>query len=219
MQPNFIDRMFRFTIQNRTNIIFIYKVISVSLLGVFFWAWFDPGLYVWGILAGKIALIVYAFTVIPGIGRRFKLRHKLLSILMMFRRYNGILMFILISLHFWIVRGLFYIHNGIAQWPPVFQLYGIVALFLTFFMFVTSNDLSIKLLKKGWHWLHKLTYVVIWLIAFHVSLQGIDIWAVFIDTVLLIQTASLIFRYFNPPQAAKVVVPQQTPPADSHGGV
>jgi len=103
-----IDRLFSTVIRNRTTVIkgfylFYLLLAAVLILGTYaiinrttnqpFYVRLTPTL-------GRAALIVYILTVIPGITRRFDIKHKLISILMIFRRYIGILMYILGFTHY-----------------------------------------------------------------------------------------------------------------------
>jgi DMSO/TMAO reductase YedYZ heme-binding membrane subunit len=144
--------------------------------------------------AGDFGLISYILTAIPGMARRFGIKHKLISILMIYRRYAGITMFLAVFCHYVILRGAILLRNGLPKMiPPTFEIMGTVALFLTFFLFLTSNDYSVVHLKKWWNTIHKLTYIIIWFVALHLLLQKVSIWSLLIGLTVILQVSSYFY--------------------------
>jgi DMSO/TMAO reductase YedYZ heme-binding membrane subunit len=143
---------------------------------------------------GEMGILVYILTTIPGITKRFHIRSPLIQILMMFRRYLGILMFTLITIHFMILRGvgLFFQGTKLSHFL-VFEIVGLTAYILLLSLFLTSNDWSIKRLGIWWDRLHQLTYIVVWLIFLHVALQRFDIWALLIGVTAIAQASSHVY--------------------------
>ena len=71
--------------------------------------------------------------------------------------------------------------HGVPQNVPAYQPLGLLALFLCLPLAITSNRFSVKKLGKFWQVLHYLVYPVMFLLAFHTSLQGKDFQAFGID--------------------------------------
>jgi len=201
---SYVDRLFRFAVQHREHIIIFFKLLySVELAilttSVYLGLTNNPSfMYVVSIgrRAGDMALLAYIATVIPGIGRRFHYRHKLISLLMIFRRYTGIAMFFFAFIHGVVERGIGYLNFGLPNvLPPLFELFGIGAFSLLIPLVITSNDRSVQYLKKTWDRIHRLTYVIIWFAAFHIILQGVSFWALLIGVTLTLQVASWINKF------------------------
>lgn len=201
-QNTFIDNLFRQAIKNRSRIIFVYKLFYAILLALVVFGGISAyrvdenylTMYVWAVRAGQTGLVFYILTVIPGICRRFGIKHKLISLLMIFRRYNGIAIFLCILTHFMVLRGAGYIRRGSINFHmPLFELLGLTAFVLTTFLFLTSNDFSVQLFKAGWNKIHKLTYVIIWFIALHLLLQPISIWSISISVTVVLQLTSYFY--------------------------
>jgi hypothetical protein len=139
---------------------------------------------------GILAVGVFILTVLPGIIRRFKIKGILgqLQNLLMFNRARlGVLMFVIATSHYLLTFLVPSIRIGIIP-PPIltFELFGIMALFGSFPLFLTSNNFSKKLLKRNWGRLHAVVYILIWFIFLHVALVIQN------DTTKLIVSFSLL---------------------------
>jgi methionine sulfoxide reductase heme-binding subunit len=197
-----MDTWYLWVVQHRNRI--VGALVGLNCLLVVLWylafqaivmdsgnpAWF----YANAKLFGQIALVLYVLTAIPGIMRRFGKFTKPVSLLMMFRRYIGIAMYLFVLLHGSVER-LFSIMKGAPApvTPVIFELFGTVASMLLIWMFLTSNDKSVNTLGKWWHRIHNLTYIVVWLIFVHVALQGLSIWTVLIGITSIAQLTSHIY--------------------------
>lgn len=198
-----MDKIFAIATQNRQRIIDTFKVFYLVLVTVLFfggWQIFKGGesAAFWYRLAptmGQAGLVAYILTTIPGTARRFRIQHKLLAILMMYRRYVGISMYLLVSVHYFFNYGIASLVTRIAGIIPefFFMQMGLIAYVLTFFMFVTSNDFSTRRLGAWWGKIHRLTYIIIWFIVLHVALQRISVWSVAIIATALLQGASFLY--------------------------
>lgn len=217
MNPSIFDRLFILSVKNRSRIIFYFKIFYLFLLTWLFLAIrstysFDAHAlfyYTAAISCGQVGIVVYMLTTIPGITRRFGISHRLIQILMMFRRYIGITMFLLVSIHFFVVKGVDIFFKGIIQIPPpLFQIASSFAYIMLFFMFVTSNDFSTKRLGSWWQKIHNLTYIIVWLIFIHVALQRLSIWTVLIGLTAIAQISSHL--YFNYKKRQLLTVPTVT---------
>lgn len=145
-----------------------------------------------GLILGKISLLIFILAVIPGIFRRFNLNHQFLTILILFRRHLGILAFLTAQSHYFLVYFAFnYAKLELLPSPNIVT--GLVSLFLTFPLFITSNDWSVKKLGVWWKRLHKIIYLILWTIFLHVVLQRWSIWSIFIGIIALLEVISLVY--------------------------
>src|SRR3989344_5117925 len=148
----FVNTLFSKTIKNRERVIIGFKFfycIQLVLLLTGFWSIYTLNNYAdifvtIGLKAGDLAVLTYCVTLIPGIARRFSVKHKLLSLLMIFRRYFGISMFLFVAIHFFMIRGAGFIRNGFSAQFALFELAGITAGLLLIPLFITSNDMSVQ---------------------------------------------------------------------------
>lgn len=203
MWKSLTEAVFSFSVSKRKIILWFFLILYAFLTIIIIFALrtaITGGnylfLYPQAILSGKISLVVFCLVMIPGIARRFGIRNKLVFPLMMYRRYLGISMFLLAMFHATVVRFASFVEEGLPfknlLW---FEISGLTALFLLSFMFVTSNDFSVKHLGFWWHRLHKLIYIIMWLILFHVGLQRVSVWSILLGVTVLIQSVSLIYAF------------------------
>lgn len=193
-----VDNVFVTVTQNRQRVINAFKIFYLLLVSILFiggWSIYsgDDNALFWyrfGAPMGKAGIVVYILTTIPGIARRFRIQHKLIALLMIFRRYVGISMYLLVTIHYFFLVGIATWFQHLLIPPSAFQAAGFVAYVLTFFLFATSNDFSTKRLGIWWDKIHKLTYVIMWFILAHVALQRVSIWSVLIGLTAVLQVAS-----------------------------
>src|SRR3990167_9881771 len=154
--------------------------------------------YEGGKKSGDLALLMLGIIVLPGILGRFGIEIRITRIITLFRRQLGITTFFLGFLHFSVVRGLQYLSGNIPFKPPfaLFELMGSFSLFLMFFIFLTSNNWSIKKLGKFWKVLHRVVYIILWLLVLHVGLQKISVWTIYIFVFALLEIVSWIRNLF-----------------------
>ena len=163
----------------------------------------DQSFYTIGVFFGRTALTLLGIVVLPGILGRFAIEIKITRIITLFRRQLGILVFVLAFSHYQLVRGISIYTGQIPLMPrPVFEVLGTSALFLVFFMFLTSNNFSQKKLGKNWKRLHRVVYLILWLLVLHTGLQRISIWSVFILTFAILEVASLAYYYLLRPKTS-----------------
>ena len=173
--------------------ILVYGGKSVYYLDAKYSFFYSLALILW-----KIAVINFSVVLIPGIFKRFRLRHKTVSLLMIFRRYIGISMFLFALIHASFIRLIPVISRmEFVFLRPAFELAGLSALFLLFLLFTTSNYLSQRILKIWWYRLHKLIYLIMWLILFHLGLQRISIWTLISAITVFVMIASFIYQYLS----------------------
>jgi len=206
MNPGIFDQLFTFAVKKRPLIILIFQMIYIFLFILILLSGYaiyfeKPAATAFLLSArtfGQLALITYIVTTIPGICRRFGLQHRLIQILMIFRRYFGILMYLLAVTHYLLMRGFQSIFAALPLIPEqLFTVFGFTALVLLTAMVLTSNDFLHGYLGKWWQRIHNLTYVIIFLIFLHVALQRISIWAVLIGINALLQLVSHIYYFLR----------------------
>ncbi|MDF5719496.1 MAG: iron reductase [Rhizonema sp. PD37] len=119
---------------------------------------------------GFLALIVYMMTIAPSISRIVfpKTRsNKTLVWLLKKRRYIGITSYVLASNHALIMV----IQKNINLLTPstyIHYFLGISMFFIMTLLALTSNNVSVKSLKKNWVKLHQLTYLIIFILPWHI---------------------------------------------------
>ncbi len=142
---------------------------------------------------GTVAAIMLAVTLTPGIIGRFRIFPNLRVVMMLFRRHFGILTYLCIVAHsvflYWMPSFL----RGFRS-LQLFQAMGITALVLATPLFLTSNDVSVRLLKQWWNRIHKLVYIVLFFAALHTFLVDSKMGFVLIGIVVL-EVVSYLVQY------------------------
>lgn len=149
---------------------------------------------------GTIALVLFVITLIPSIIQRFGLAKQfsfIIKLILPIRRQVGILMFVSAFTHYLGVKVIPSIQYKLPVFLPLYQAFGLLALGLTFLMFITSNNWATRKLKSNWKRLHRVTYIIGWLIFGHVILQGISWQSITIGVVMVLEVASLIKAKVN----------------------
>jgi sulfoxide reductase heme-binding subunit YedZ len=155
---------------------------------------------------GTLALILFIITLIPSMIRRFGLSKEfslLIKLTLPVRRQFGILMFMAAFTHYLAMKVIPVLQFKLPPSLPVYQAFGLAALILTLPLFLTSNNWATRKLKSNWKRLHRLTYVIGWLIFGHVLLGGlkseseISLQAIVIGVVMVLEVASLIKARVN----------------------
>lgn len=194
------DKIFAYIVPRKERVIAGFKAVYFLICVFAFFAarsiYYADGnaafFYALGVNSGRMGLICYIITLIPGMMGRYGVRNKLLSLLNIFRRYIGILMYIFAVTHFLLVRAVFSISTGIFIPLVLFELFGAAALTLLFFLFITSNDFSVTRLGKWWRWTHKLTYPAMGFIFLHAALQRVSIWSLAMGVIIVLEVGSVV---------------------------
>ncbi len=202
-----------FATANRTTIIRIFQIFYGFVL---LWLGFVvsvnvtnsklfPFTYEVGTTAGTVAVCAFFIVTIPGILGRFKIKHPLITIGIMFRRHTGLSTFFIALLHASSVHIIPSLVNG--EFPvtlsPSYILFGSVALTALSLLALTSNNFSVQKIGKNWKRLHKVVYVIFWLLFLHVGLQSEYKTAAAIGIVGVLEIASLLYDW----QQKKTVLP------------
>lgn len=121
-------------------------------------------------LLGTLALTSYVITLAPTTIRivfPIVKKSKLIIFSLKYRRQIGVIAFIFALIHGW----LFFIKRRIdlsdfsTYW---IYIQGISTLIIFTLLAITSNDWSVKKLKKNWKRLHQLTYLAMFLLIWHI---------------------------------------------------
>ncbi|HUD18963.1 MAG TPA: ferric reductase-like transmembrane domain-containing protein [Patescibacteria group bacterium] len=197
----FINALFRFVVAWRNTIVRLFQIFYVLQLVFLYFEYrvfvllqgnYDL-FYSLGKKCAEAAIICFILTTIPGMARRYGISHKFISILMMFRRYIGIASFMFVINHLSAVWLFSSIGMGGFFLPTRgFEVFGLIAAVLLFFLFITSNDFSVKWLGDWWNKIHALTYVTMWIITLHVMFQGRLAWSALIGAASIAELASFI---------------------------
>lgn len=190
-----------FTVQRR-NIINIFKLFYLLLVifvitAQMFFRNNNSVLFIYevGTVFGKLSLLAYVLTLLPGIGERLGLGNKALSILRIYRRYIGILVFFLSIVHIYLVKV--YFASSLKDFFPqgTFEIMGMISFVIISLLTSISNNISMSRLKIWWYRIQRLTYATIFFVFFHVALVKVSIWSLLMGLVLLIEIASFIAVY------------------------
>lgn len=154
-------------------------------------------IYSLGSKLGTFSLICYLITLVPGILARLhwlpEITQPVGSMLMVFRRHFGILMFISAFVHMSFTTTLpQLVFNNFEISQITLQTYhivGIVGWWILFPLWLTSNDVSVKKLGLWWKRVHLLTYAALFFIFLHVALQ-LESWAVVLAGVMVVEIIS-----------------------------
>ena len=150
---------------------------------------------------GTLSLILFIITLIPSMIRRFGLAKEfslLIKLTLPVRRQFGILMFMTAFTHYLAMKVIPTLQFKLPPYLPIYQAFGLAAIILSLALFITSNNWSTRKLKSNWKKLHRLTYVIGWLIFGHVLLGGlksegeISLQAIIIGVIMVLEIASLI---------------------------
>lgn len=215
MNPSLFDPLFKFSVVNRSRIISYFKILYFFLFLFLLIGGYSIytvnkqyiTFYSWGITWGRTAILLYIVTTIPGITKRFGFQHRLIQIIMLFRRYIGITVFTLGFTHYMFMRGIGVFFKGTLDVIPAlwFERFASIALLLLLCMFLTSNDISTKKLGTWWGRIHTVTYIIVWLLFLHTFLQRVSIYSVLIGITAVLQVFSHIFAYQRTRKAAAAV--------------
>ncbi|MEO0373413.1 MAG: ferric reductase-like transmembrane domain-containing protein [Cyanobacteria bacterium P01_A01_bin.17] len=119
---------------------------------------------------GFLALVSYVITLMPSIARVVfpKSKKSLLpKFLLKKRRLIGVLAFLFAFLHGWLLIHKRHIDFVDLKTSWVYSQ-GIATMVIFTLLAATSNDWSVKALKKNWKQLHRLTYIAMFLLTWHV---------------------------------------------------
>lgn len=177
-----------------------FVVMGIGTRSLYLYDSWSFAFYEIGVMAGKASLLLYILTVLPGVARRLRWKQKIFALLMVFRRYIGILMFVAAFMHYWFVQGVeFFIHGNLPNTIPLFLVAGFIAFYIAVPLGLTSNDFSVNKLGLWWNRIHSLTYILMWAIFAHVALQRLSIWTVLMGVTTALQLAAFAKKRMKKP--------------------
>ncbi len=180
-----------------------YLVIVVSSAFGTYLFYKSPDLSIWltaiGKKFGQVAIMLLGAIVLPGILGRFRIEIKITRLITLFRRQLGITVFLLAFAHYYFLRLLPSIENRVLPYKnlAVFEIFGLAAFSIFFFMFLTSNNWSMRVLGRWWKYLHRFIYVALWLLVLHTGIRKISTLTLFIGIFAALEIISWIYYFFN----------------------
>jgi DMSO/TMAO reductase YedYZ heme-binding membrane subunit len=202
MLNNFCQSLSQLFLKYKKVILFFYKaLVFLGVLTVFLTWLITPLNPFWrdlGELSGSASAVLLFISLLPGMMKRFGVTGCLQSaqvVLMSYRRYTGIAMYLTATSHYLWIKFLPAVTIGISPFAAnTFELMGTVALMIALPLLLTSNDQSIKLFKKNWHRLQKLSYLVLFFVNLHLWLLGdIESTALLMTMTLFLEMASYLW--------------------------
>lgn len=185
MEPYYIkisSWMQQYAIKHKATIIRIFLLLEIALI-LFIAAIvvvaitqtpFPLVLYEVGKKLGTVSAGLLCLVVLPGIFKRLRWFQTIRIMLTLFRRHLGILMYwtaLAHGLSMFNVLVLLIFAYGYSWSKPfpfdLFIVFGFLATTLALPLLITSNDFSVRLLKRWWNVLHKLVYLVLLFGALH----------------------------------------------------
>jgi DMSO/TMAO reductase YedYZ heme-binding membrane subunit len=173
--------------------------LILAIIGFSFWAIFTPmgipQIRQYGRYLGIISAILFCFTITPGLVRRSNINFlgQIPSHLLYARAQLGLSMFFSGLGHYALIAIIPAIRTGRQPNFQPFYIFGLMALFLSLWLALTSNQFSKKILKKHWKTLHSLVYVIVWMIFLHVALIDFSPLSILLGFFAIAETLSLIF--------------------------
>lgn len=175
-------------------------------------------------ILGLLALLCYIATLLPSLLKAVFPAikgNKTLMWFLKYRRHLGVSAFCLGANH-----GVLIIierHLNLLDWHTYIHYFqGIITLAIFTLMAFTSNDESVKTLKKNWKKLHRLTYLVIFILPWHILDKMSGHWTYLTPLAVLLTLGILILfmrrkwlEIFEPKLAPKLnqPAPQRNSPA------
>jgi methionine sulfoxide reductase heme-binding subunit len=135
-----------------------------------------------------ISVFFYTFTLLPSLlrlGPKAIDRTKFIKWCLRHRRNNGLIAWLFGFLH-----GTYIVWNrGLNLFEPstaIVYTQGIVLITIFTLLAITSNQWSIKKLKKNWKRLHRLTYLALLVLFWHVFDKMSGDWSIFTALILVV---------------------------------
>ncbi|KST65163.1 ferric reductase-like transmembrane domain-containing protein [Mastigocoleus testarum] len=146
---------------------------------------------------GFLALFTYITTLLPTILKIIFPRIQKIEIhqfLCKYRRFIGILTFFFALGHGFLMiqKRNFDVFDTKTYW---IYLQGIVTLIIFTLLAITSNNWSVRRLKKNWKKLHRLTYLAIFILIWHILDKMSGKWT-YLTPIGIVAIAGTIFLFF-----------------------
>ena len=181
----------------RKQVVFFIAIILASYFtSLFIWIAFNPAPL--ANTLGFLALSTYGATVTPSIARVVfpaTKQSKKIVWLLKYRRYMGVAAF-----SFGLNHGvLLIIERRLDLMDPetyIHYFQGCTMLVIFTLLAITSNDQTVKLLKKNWKRLHQLTYLAVFLLPWHILDKMSGHWSRLTPLAVMISsTVAILFIY------------------------
>jgi sulfoxide reductase heme-binding subunit YedZ len=220
MQQHLINLQ-KFLIQNKSIITNTFLLIELLILGNavvigFFLAQQRLDLidvYDLGKWFGLMALVWYTLSLLPGMITRFRWQPTMLigTMLMLFRRHVGIMMFLSALSHYLFTTIYYFTFSGITPFLAPGPTAGWIAFLTAIPLWVTSNSFAERKLGKWWKRIHRLTYVILLLVFAHLFLVMTK-WAWLGGAVLVLEVLSWAVAWRRQRQSTARPVASSTVP-------
>ncbi len=180
-----INYICNFLIKYHQKFIYLFFVLYFFIFIIIVSSFYLPIISRFSKLFGQLSLLTYIITLVPGMALRFGLNYPIFTVLRLYRRHFGISMFLFALTHM-VLSGLIF--------STSFRIVvSTIALIILFFLFITSNNISQKMLSKNWFLLQKLTYVTMFLIFIHVALLDFGALSLLFLAVIILQIISFLY--------------------------
>lgn len=142
-------------------------------------------------ILGFLSLLSYIATLLPSIGKVIfpsTRKNKVLIWLLKYRRHIGVIAFCLGLNHgvLLIIRR----NIDLLNWQTYIEYFqGFATLLIFTFLAFTSHDQAVKNLKKNWKKIHQLTYLVIFILPWHILDKMSGHWTYITPIAVLFSTA------------------------------
>ena len=161
--------------QKKIKFLFLLSYISVVIiyiLGILSYGKIDGVQKIFdevGEKFGQLSIALLATTLLPGMLKRLGILKKLSSILILFRRQMGVLVFFTAVAHMGYMFSIPHIASGTNLLPDLFKYHqiGLAAITIFFLLWITSNDFSMKFLGKWWKYIQRLSYLAVIFLILH----------------------------------------------------
>lgn len=194
----------RFVLTNKSLILRLFSIAEIGVtlfylvgLWLFFtqpaWQFTAYGL---GRSFGRIALIFYLASLTPGMMQRLRFFPQWATLPMLFRRQLGVMAFLCAWFHGSFTTGVFVIQSGSLAFLNQSQMMGAIALSAFFPLWLTSNDVSKRVLGPKWKLLHKLTYIALLFVLLHLVLMRSS-WSLIAGVALVLEVSSWLVLWLR----------------------
>jgi DMSO/TMAO reductase YedYZ heme-binding membrane subunit len=149
-------------------------------------------------ISGELAAILFAITLIPGSLQRLKFLKPVYAVLIYYRRQIGILFYVVACFHFTTRMSVHPLFNRAFElfYDPII-IAGSIALLILLPVYLVSNNFAMKLLKRKWKAVQRLTYFAYFFITWHLYLVGhYKLFYLYLGVVIFVMI-SWVYHYLD----------------------
>lgn len=146
---------------------------------------------------GLFAVVLYIGSLLPGIVSIILPRarkHKFLLLCLKHRRFLGVAAFLL-GLNHGALQFVKQNINLLDPWTYQYYFQGLSIMAIMTALALTSSNESVKALRKRWKKLHRLTYLIVFLLPWHVIDKMSNNWSFITPIAILLST--ILFMIFS----------------------